>query len=538
MNKTWIIFKNTFIDSYNLNKTLFNKSKDAKTLFKKIGFSILVIYLIVYLMFIVGMYTYTGTNYLKNIGLETITIPIAIIITTFSMFMTSIFKSKATIFSVKDSDILFSMPLKPREILISKLMNLLISNYIMVFVIFIPMFIVYGYLTNQNAMYYFNSSIVFIFLPIIPTILSAGVGYIIALISNKFGKKSLVELITTFLFIMFFAFLPSFGKQFVDVLVANLDLFSKIIKTVFFPVYCMQEAMLNQSIMYLLYFIIISIVLFCIFIATLSKSFMKISIKLQENKIPKKYLAKKLNISSKQSTLLKKEFKTYISVPIYIINTLFGVVMLVVGAIASFFYSSDDIIKMLQMPEFKENIFAMLAMASGFIVSLSSTTAASISLEGQNINLIKSLPISTKSIFNSKILLNILMVLPATLLSITIISLKFGLSLNNLGIILTLSSVLTIAVSQFGLIVNLLFPKLEFKTPTQVVKQSLAVFVVTFGMMGIDAICIVLYNLVLSPILSLDIYILILIIIGLIICLIQDIILNKWGIKKFKSLSY
>lgn len=538
MNKTWIVFKNTFIDSYNLNKTLFNKSKDTKTLLKKIGFSILIIYLIVYLMFIVGMYTYTGTNYLKNIGLETITIPIAIIIITFSIFMTSIFKSKATIFSVKDSDILFSMPLKPSQILVSKLLNLLISNYIMVFVVFIPMFVVYGYLTGQNSLYYINSSIIFLFLPIIPTILSAGVGYIIALISNKFGKKSLVELITTFLFIMLFAFLPSFGQKFVDILVANLDVFSKLVKTVFFPVYCMQEAMLNKNILYLIYFILISSILFIIFVLTLSKLFMKISIKLQENKISKKYIAKKLNTSPKQITLLKKEFKTYISIPIYIINTLFGVIMLVVGAIASFFYTSDDLIQMFQMSEFKDGIFVILVMGVGFIVSLSSTTASSISLEGQNINLIKSLPISTKSIFNSKILLNILMVLPATLLSIIVIAIKFNLNINNIITLIAFSSILTIIVSQFGLIVNLLFPKLEFKTPTQVVKQSLAVFVVTFGMMAVDAIFIILYNFLLSSIVSLNIYILILIIIGVIIFIIQNIIITKWGVKKFKSLSY
>ena len=70
MNKTWIIFKNTLIDNYNLNKTFLNKDKDPKIVLKKVFTVLGAAFLLIYLMFIMGTYTYMGINYVKTFGIN------------------------------------------------------------------------------------------------------------------------------------------------------------------------------------------------------------------------------------------------------------------------------------------------------------------------------------------------------------------------------------------------------------------------------------------------------------------------------------
>ena len=536
MNKTWIIFKNTLIDNYNLNKTFLNKDKDPKIVLKKVFTVLGAAFLLIYLMFIMGTYTYMGINYLKTFGIETMIIPLATILVSFTIFTTSIFKAKSTLFSIKDNDILFSMPIKPIQILISKLANLLITNYLMVIITFIPIFLVYGVMLNETILYYINSIILMLFLPIIPTILSAGIGYVIAIISNKFKRKNLIEIIFTFGLFIFFMMIPYFGKGLAAKIVENIDTFIKIIKTVFFPIYCMQMAMLEKNFGYLILFVLINIVLLILFIISLNKLYMRISIKLQENRTTSKYVEKELKKSGINIALLNKEFKNFISTPIYIFNTMFGVVMLVLAALASFIYSSSEILTALEMTDLNATLFPMIFAGIAFIISMSTTSAVSLSLEGPNIELMKSLPVSTKKIFNAKIFLNILLVLPATALSTIIIANKFNIELKQIVLLLIFSSILSVFVAQFGLIINLLFPKFKFKNPTQVVKQSMSAFVGVMGLMCIDFVFIGIYFLLKDKI-SIELFISLLSTFIFIVVILQNIILNKWGSKKIKSIT-
>jgi len=299
----------------------------------------------------------------------------------------------------------------------------------------------------------------------------------------------------------------------------------------------MQMAMLEKNFGYLILFVLINIILLILFVISLNKLYVKISIRLQENRTTSKYVEKELKTSGVNIALLNKEFKTFISTPIYIFNTMFGVIMLIVAAFASFIYSPSEILTALEMTDLKGTLFPLIFVGIAFIISMSTTTAVSISLEGQNIELMKSLPVSTKQIFNAKIFLNILLVLPATILSTLIITSKFNIELKQVFLLVVFSSILAVFVAQFGLIINLLFPNMKFKNPAQVVKQSMSAFVGVMGLMCIDFIFIGIYFLIKNKI-SLELFIIILLIFVFIVVTLQNMILNKWGSNKFKSISF
>ena len=119
-----------------------------------------------------------------------------------------------------------------------------------------------------------------------------------------------------------------------------------------------------------------------------------------------------------------------------------------------------------------------------FCVFLSSTTMASISLEGGNLWIAKSIPVSTKTIFLSKVLVNLTILVPV-LLDVIILAIVLDFTLIQ-GIIVFVSTLLSIIfVSLFGLVVNLAYPNFEWKSEVVPVKQSTASFITVFGGMGI-----------------------------------------------------
>ena len=98
----------------------------------------------------------------------------------------------------------------------------------------------------------------------------------------------------------------------------------------------------------------------------------------------------------------------------------------------------------------------------------------------------------------SKIALNLLIVLPITILDICIFAVSIKLSALNLAFTFLIAIELAILVAISGIIINLHFPRLNWVNKTQVVKQSVSSMLSMFwGMIvvGIAIVgCFIIYN--------------------------------------------
>ena len=104
------------------------------------------------------------------------------------------------------------------------------------------------------------------------------------------------------------------------------------------------------------------------------------------------------------------------------------------------------------------------------------TTCSSISLEGKQWWIVKSLPIQTKDLFDSKILLNLSLIAPAYVIAELV--LIFALKPVALELIwLLFIPVLMICFSSvFGITMNIKFPLFQWENEVAVVKQSASAF--------------------------------------------------------------
>jgi len=110
---------------------------------------------------------------------------------------------------------------------------------------------------------------------------------------------------------------------------------------------------------------------------------------------------------------------------------------------------------------------------------MNSIAAPSVSLEGSGIDVIRSLPVPTRTVLLAKAGNHLLFTLPAILLTSLLSSIALRSTLTAAGFVLVflLPAICTVFDSLYDLTMNLLMPNLHWANEITVVKQSLASFV-------------------------------------------------------------
>ena len=154
-------------------------------------------------------------------------------------------------------------------------------------------------------------------------------------------------------------------------------------------------------------------------------------------------------------------------------------------------------------------------------------------MEKQNFYMLKTLPLSEKEILNSKLKLNILLVLPSVIFFLIVIYLKGYIKFYDAYLLLFYSCFLNLFVSMYGLIVNLKFPMFDALNDQIIVKRSTSVLI---GTIVLTIICLCLVSFVMEYNVKYNHLIELSILIVLALDIIINFILNKWVIKRFRKL--
>ena len=146
-----------------------------------------------------AMFSYSITTQLQEINQAYTFTNILLLMNFFILFAKSVFESLNVLYFSKDLKVLLRMPIKPKDILHSKMLNMIVSEYEMeIIMLAIPM-IVYGILTKASMLFYVYMVAILLILPIIPILLTSLVISIIMRFTNKIKNKSKVIYITLIL---------------------------------------------------------------------------------------------------------------------------------------------------------------------------------------------------------------------------------------------------------------------------------------------------------------------------------------------------
>lgn len=539
MNKLISLIKATIREDFNKNN--FKREKREKKIHDTLmGLvkTFLIVFIATSVIGTICAYAYLLGQALVKLNLTYIMLSVFSMITIIIVFMEGVYRSGSVLFDSKDNDMLLSMPIKKSTIVGSRLIRFILFEYIWTLLIMIPAVIMYAYFEKTNIYFYISTIIFLITLPIIPTIAASIIGYFIKLISSRFKKKNIVQTIFSLLFTVSIFLISIYLQIYIKNIMKEISNINDLILKIYYPLGVYIQMLFKFSLFKIFMLLLGNVLLVILFIYLFSFRYFKIISKLSENYAKSNYKLNKEDGKTRSATyaLFRKELSKYLSSSIYLINTSLSTIMIIgvglyfgIKAPTTLIINGQDLTVMLKyLPK-----ALMMFFAAAYIMS--STTALSISIEGKSFWITKSLPVKETKIFISKILIYLFMILPVSYITIIIMSIRFKFEIFDIILLFVFTTIMAIFVSMYGLIINLTWPKLNFKSEAQVVKQSLSV-VITM-LVGILIIGIIAITLVIFKPINLNLFATVTTGIIGIITAIMWIVLKTYGVRKFKELN-
>ena len=538
MSNLFILLKNSFINSTGINSL--SKGVSTSNEKKKLLITTATLLLIAAVIcFMSTTYSIALATVLKPMGYLDLILIVAVLFSCILSFITSIYKAQGTLFSSKDYDLLMALPIRNSTILTSKILSLMSINYIGTALVIVPASIVYFIYNGSLSWIFFIILIIgLIFIPMIPIISASIIAVAITFVSSIFKHKNIVTTVVGMIAFLLIMILSMNMQNYINEFIANSDSIVKGLSSIYLPAMYLKEALVNYDIFALIKFILISIVPFLIFVLVFSKTFKTINGKLSESYKKANYKVSKLEASSVIKSLITQELRRYFATPIYVMNTAFGMVLLVAASIATLFVSKETLVEFLGYPEIANMIPVEILVFLVFTIGLSCTTNSSISLEGNRLWILKSLPIEPNDIFKGKIITNLIITIPASIIANVFFYIGLKFDIKYLIFNLVISIVFAIVSAILGIIINLYFPKMEWTNPTTVVKQSASVMITILGIL-ILILVVVAVSVVLVKVFNITNMMIILssvLIIFLIALFVSIKVLNNIGSEKFNRL--
>ena len=511
---------------------------------------VLPIFLFLVVMFSIGSYAAMFAEELAPMNLTYIILTMFIMLTSLLTLIEGIYKSQGILFEAKDNDLLFSLPITKSKIFSVRVFKLITFQFLYNSLFMLPAIIVYAMYEKPNVSFYAISLVMLVLLPIIPTIVSAIIGYIIKGVTSKFKSRNIMQVILTSIMLLFI-FYVSFNIQGIIANIAqNANSINEIITKIYYPAGLYINLIQDFNVSDLAILLAINIIPAIIFVYMASIFYFKITSKLTEKKGNNKKADitkvsnKTFKVRNRLSALINKEMKRFFSSPVFIINAGFGMVLILAitiaisinfdGFVSGFLEQGQEEIEngVEQIKALMPKIFYGIVV---FVSCMTCITPSMISLEGKSFNITKSLPVSTEKILLAKVLTSNIISIPVILLSDIIFFIAFKVEVIDIVFILLASIIIPTFTALVGILVNLKYPKMDATSDTEVVKQSMSSMISVFIGMFIAMLSIGI--IVLGSTININLFIILELLVFSIVVFVLWKILKRYGIKRFREIN-
>ncbi len=449
----------------------------------------------------------------------------------------SMFNTSNTIYNAKDNDLLLSMPIKPEQILISRIISVATLCLIYSATSWLPICIA-AFIYRGFSIVNFIFEIVLLFaIVLLACAISCVAGYVVAIVQNKTKNKSIITVIISLVFLAVYYYACIRFSDFISSMITNADSIASGV-TKWGNLFYQLGIAANGGVIGFIIFVGICVVLAIICYLVLKKNFALIIAKSNNVSVANSKMVYKS--SNKISTiLLRKEFKRFTSSPIYMLNCGLGSIFVIVMTVTLVFKSNDILLLIDLIKEVMPEIFGFLPLiiigVTCFIISINAPVVPSISLEGKNLWIIKSLPINAIDILFAKkkmqILFNGIPVTIATVIICCVLKLNFDLSIYIIALVIMFIFV----QSSIGVILSLINPNFAWTNEAQPIKQNFNVIIEMFACLIILILLIGGYYFLREKMLVQEYMQYALILFAVIEVLLRRT-LRSWGVSKFESL--
>ena len=392
----------------------------------------------------------------------------------------SVFNTYSGLYLAKDNDLLLSLPIPVRHILVARLLGVYLMGLMFSGVVLIPAIVVYFFTARLTAAAVFGCVLLLLLVTIFVLFLSCLLGWIVAKVSLKLKNRSFIAVFLSLVFVGAYYFVYFKAQVWIQQLIANAAVYGTAVRGKAYPLYLLGRVGEGDGLAMLLVSAVV-LGLFALTCLVLTRSFLRIATA-SGNTAKTVYREKAARVRPLSSALLRKEFKRFTSSPNYMLNCGFGLLFLPVAAVylllrgTTLFGVLDEI-----FVAHPGAVPVLLCAAICLIASMNDMAAPAVSLEGRSIWILQSLPVRPWQILRAKLSMQLLLTeIPAAICALCAAVILPACAADRLLVIgNTLLFVLLLAL--FGLFAGTKWANVTWTNEITPIKQSLSVMLALFG---------------------------------------------------------
>ena len=401
----------------------------------------------------------------------------------------SVFTTQNQLYDAKDNDLLLSMPIQPGMILLSRMIPLLGLNALFAGLVMLPASVMYAVLVRFSLGNFLIQLLGVIAVCVLAQAISCLLGYLLHLLLSRMNK-SLASLLYMVIFLGLYFGIYSQAGNIMNSMATEGAAIASALQAWVWPI-CALGRGCSGEVLYFLIFAAISGAAFGAVYWLLARTFLKSATSRRSIR------RRKLDMDggkagSPTGAIVFKEWKHFLGSPVYLTNLGIGILMMVAVTVLGVIFRGKllealDVYAQMGLDlsaYFPLLICAMLA----FLVSMMFISAPSVSLEGKNLWILKSMPVSAKQILNAKLKFHLLLATPVTVIAGLVLAVTYGCGFVDILLCGLVPGLLTVLCGVLGMSCGLKWAKLDWLSEAYPCKQGAAVGITMFAMMGVPVV--------------------------------------------------
>lgn len=401
----------------------------------------------------------------------------------------SVFMTQNQLYDAKDNDMLLSMPIRPSAILLSRMIPLLGFNLLFCGIVMVPAFVMFAVLVKFSLGRFLLQLLGMIGVCLLSQAVSCLLGWLLHLLLGRVNK-SLASVLYMVVFLGVYFSVYSQAGNIMSAMATSGAAIGAALKSWVWPLYALGVGCCGSFALFAAFQAICAAV-FGLVYWLLSVTFLRTATARRSVKKRRLNMAG-LKTGSASQAIVSKEWRHFLGSPVYLTNLGLGVVMAAALAVAGIIFRGKllGMLDSLAAQGLNLSSYVPLAICGllSFLTSLMFVSAPSVSLEGKNLWILKSMPVSSRRILLAKLKFHCLLTTPVSTLSGLVLAVTYGCGPVEIVLCGAVPGLLTVLCGVLGMVCGLKWAKLDWLSEAYPCKQGIAAMVTMFAMMGVPIV--------------------------------------------------
>ena len=454
----------------------------------------------------------------------------------FSVFG-GVFSTQNQLYDAKDNDLLLSMPIKPGMILLSRMVPLLGLNLLFVGLVMLPASAMYAILVQFSLLNFLIQIFAVIAVCLLSQAICCLLGWGLHLLLSKMNKSfASVLYMVVFLGVYFAVYSQAGGIM--NAMAMEGAAIASALQVWVWPIYALGMGC-NGEILHFIAFVAICAAVFGAIYFLLSKTFLKAATS-RRSAGKRRLNMEQVKAATPTWAIIFKEWRHFLGSPVYLTNMGIGIILMAALAVAGVILRGKLLATLVEFAavgmDLSGYIQLIICAVLAFLSCMNFVSAPSVSLEGKNLWILKSMPVTSKQIIHAKLKFHCLLTTPVAVVAGLVLAAAYGCGIADILLCAAIPGILSILCGLVGMVFGLKWARLEWLNEAYPCKQGAAVAITMFAMMGVPVVLGLAYFLFAGFGLTPTVFLVLCAAVLCAVCFGLYRLLMGWGIRKWDSL--